>query len=344
MKDSIKAFLERKNIEISAKRYFIDAMSAMAMGLFSSLLVGTILNSIGLKLGSTFLTEKVWPVCKDMTGATIGIAIAHSLKAHSFVLFSATIVGFAGNQLGGPVGAFIATIIATELGKAVSRETKIDLIVTPMLTILAGILVASLVGPGMSAFMDLLGQVIMQATELQPFWMGLTVSVIIGMILTLPISSAAICMMLSLGGLTGGAATVGCCAQMVGFAVMSYRDNGFGGSLAVGIGTSMLHMPNIIKNPIIWIPPTLASAILGPIATLFFKLENIPLGAGMGTCGLVGQIGTLTAMSEIGRGGINVYLAILLLHFVAPAILTLLFTTVLRKMNLIKDGDLKLEL
>lgn len=344
MKNSIKVFLERKNIEISAKKYFIDAMSAMAMGLFSSLLVGTILNSIGLKFGITFLTEKVWTFCRDITGATIGIAIAHSLKAHSFVLFSATIVGFAGNQLGGPVGAFIATIIATELGKAISRETKIDLIVTPMLTILSGVLVASLVGPGMSALMDWLGQVIMQATELQPFWMGLTISVIIGMILTLPISSAAICMMLSLGGLAGGAATVGCCAQMIGFAVMSYRDNGFGGSLAVGIGTSMLHMPNIIKNPIIWIPPTLTAAILGPFATMFFKLENIPLGSGMGTCGLVGQIGTLTAMSEIGKGGINVYFAILLLHFIAPAVLTLLFTKTLRKLNLIKDNDLKLDL
>ena len=344
MNNSFKNFLAKKNIEISAKRYFIDAMSAMAMGLFSSLLVGTILNSIGLKLNIPFLTETVWPICRDMTGAAIGIAIAHSLKAHTFVLFSATIVGFAGNKLGGPVGAFIATIISTELGKAVSRETKIDLIVTPMVTIISGTIIAALVGPGMSSFMTWLGKIIMEATALQPFWMGVTVSVLVGVILTLPISSAAICMMLSLAGLAGGAATVGCAAQMIGFAVMSYRDNGLGGSFAVGIGTSMLHMPNIIKNPKIWIPPTLTAAILGPLATIIFKMENIPLGSGMGTCGLVGQIGTLTAMASIGRGGVNTYFAILLLHFILPALLALFFTFILRKINWIKDGDLKLDL
>ena len=344
MNHSFKNFLAKKNIEISAKRYFIDAMSAMAMGLFSSLLVGTILNSIGLKLNIPFLTETVWPICRDMTGAAIGIAIAHSLKAHTFVLFSATIVGFAGNKLGGPVGAFIATIISTELGKAVSRETKIDLIVTPMVTIISGTIIAALVGPGMSSFMTWLGKIIMEATALQPFWMGVTVSVLVGVILTLPISSAAICMMLSLAGLAGGAATVGCAAQMIGFAVMSYRDNGLGGSFAVGIGTSMLHMPNIIKNPKIWIPPTLTAAFLGPLATIIFKMENIPLGSGMGTCGLVGQIGTITAMESIGRGGHDTYFAILLLHFVLPAVLALFFTFILRKINWIKDGDLKLDL
>ncbi|UTC62889.1 PTS sugar transporter subunit IIC [Treponema sp. OMZ 787] len=344
MTNSFKNFLAKKNIEISAKRYFIDAMSAMAMGLFSSLLVGTILNSIGLKLNIPFLTQTVWPICRDMTGAAIGIAIAHSLKAHTFVLFSATIVGFAGNKLGGPVGAFIATIISTELGKAVSRETKIDLIVTPMVTIISGAVIASAVGPGMSSFMTWLGKIIMEATTLQPFWMGVTVSVLVGVVLTLPISSAAICMMLSLGGLAGGAATAGCAAQMIGFAAMSYRDNGLGGSFAVGIGTSMLHMPNIIKNPKIWIPPTLAAAILGPLATIVFKMENIPLGSGMGTCGLVGQIGTITAMEAIGRGGLDTYAAILLLHFIMPAALTLFFTFLLRKINWIKDGDLKLNL
>lgn len=342
--EKLTAFLARKNIEISAKKYFIDAMSAMAMGLFSSLLVGTILNSIGMKFGWVFLTETVWPICRDMTGAAIGIAIAHSLKAHSFVLFSATIVGFAGNKLGGPVGAFIATIIATELGKAISRETKIDLIVTPMVTILSGVAISALVGPAMSAFMTWLGALIMQATELQPFWMGVTVSVLVGVILTLPISSAAICMMLALGGLAGGAATVGCCAQMIGFAVMTYRDNGWGGVAAVGIGTSMLHMSNIIKKPIIWIPPTLTAAILGPFSTMLFKLENIPLGSGMGSCGFVGQIGTFTAMQEAGRTGASLWFAVILLHFVAPALLSFLFTWIFRKMHWIQDGDLKLDL
>ncbi len=344
MSKSVKNFLAKKNIEISAKRYFIDAMSAMAMGLFSSLLVGTILNSIGLKFNIPFLSETLWPICRDMTGAAIGIAIAHSLKAHTFVLFSATIVGFAGNKFGGPVGAFIATVVSTELGKAISRETKIDLIVTPMVTIISGVTIASLLGPGMSSFMTWLGALIMKATDLKPFWMGLTVSVLVGVILTLPISSAAICMMLSLGGLAGGAATVGCAAQMVGFAVMSYRDNGLGGSLAVGIGTSMLHMSNIVKNPKIWIPPTLTAAILGPLSTITFKMENIPIGSGMGTCGLSGQIGTITAMEAIGRGGVNTYLAILLLHFVLPAVLTIFFTFILRKLNWIGDGDLKLAL
>ncbi len=341
---NFKAFLEKKNIEISAKRYFIDAMSAMAMGIFASLLVGTILNTIGLKLNIKFLTEIIWPICRDMTGAAIGIAIAHSLKAHTFVLFSASIVGYAGNKYGGPIGAFIATIVATELGKLVSRETKIDLIVTPMVTILSGSAIAVLLGPGLSYVMHGTGALIMSATKLAPFWMGMTVSVLVGMILTLPISSAAICMMLSLGGLAGGAATVGCCAQMIGFAVMSYKDNGLGGSVAVGIGTSMLHVPNIIKNPCIWIPPTLSALILGPMATMLFKLENIPLGSGMGSCGLVGQIGTLTAMSAINRGGFNTYLAILLLHFIAPAILTLIFASILKRFKLIKAGDLKLDL
>lgn len=344
MRANVKSFLERKNIEVSAKRYFIDAMSAMAMGLFSSLLVGTILNSIGMKLGWAFLTETVWPFCRDMTGAAIGIAIAHELKAHTFVLFSASIVGYAGNQLGGPIGAFVATILATELGKLVSRETKIDLIITPMVTIISGIAVATLLGPVMSRFMTLLGELIMKATELQPFWMGISVSVLVGMILTLPISSAAICMMLSLGGIAGGAATVGCCAQMIGFAIMTYRDNDLAALTAVGIGTSMLHMPNIIKNPLIWIPPTLTAAILGPFSTMLFKLENIPLASGMGTCGFVGQIGTFTAMGQAGRLTAFSYLGVILLHFIAPALLCYVFTVIFRKLHWIKDGDLKLDL
>ena len=247
--NKLQLFLKRKDIEISGKRYFIDAMSAMAMGLFSSLLVGTILRTVGLQLHITFLTDTIWPICRDMTGAAIGIAVAHSLKAHTFVLFSAAIVGYAGNMFGGAVGAFISAIVGTELGKLVSKETKIDLIVTPTVTILSGSVIAVFFGPYMSACMNWLGGVIMTATTLRPFLMGICLAVLVGIILTLPISSAALCMMLSLSGLAGGAAAVGCCAQMIGFAVMSYRDNGFGGSFAVGIGTSMLHMPNIIKNP-----------------------------------------------------------------------------------------------
>ena len=192
--------------------------------------------------------------------------------------------------------------------------------------------------------MNWLGGVIMTATTLRPFLMGVCLAVLVGIILTLPISSAALCMMLSLSGLAGGAAAAGCCAQMIGFAVMSYRDNGFGGSFAVGIGTSMLQMPNIIKNPRIWIPPIAASAVLGPVSTMLLKLENTPIGSGMGTCGLVGQIGALTAMEQSGRSAAGIYLSILLLHFIAPAVLTILFTLPLRKIGWIKDGDLKLAL
>ncbi|NMB03421.1 MAG: PTS sugar transporter subunit IIC [Tissierellia bacterium] len=337
-------FLKRKNIEFSVQRYLVEALSSMALGLFASLLVGTILNTIGTSLGIPFLSEVIWPYARDMTGAAIAVAVAYALKAPPFVLFSATIVGFAGNLLGGPVGAFVSTIVATELGKMVSKETKIDLIVTPTVTILSGVLVAQLIGPGIAAFMTKTGELVMLATTLQPFWMGMLISLIIGLTLTLPISSAAICMMLGLAGLAGGAATAGCCAQMVGFAVMSYRDNGTGGVVAVGLGTSMLHMSNIVRNWKIWIPPTLSAVIIGPIATVIMKMENIPIGSGMGTSGLVGQIGTINAMTSIGRGGASLYLNIAILHFLLPATLTLIFSFILRKMGWIKDGDLTLKL
>lgn len=343
-KGKLGQFLARKDIEFSVQRYLIDALSSMALGLFASLLVGTILNTIGTSLNIPFLSEVIWPFARDMTGPAIAVAVAYALKAPPFVLFSATIVGYAGNMLGGPVGAFVSTIIAAELGKMVSKETKVDLIVTPTVTILSGVLVAQLIGPGIAAFMTKTGELVMVATTLQPFWMGILIALLIGWALTLPISSAAICMMLGLAGLAGGAATAGCSAQMIGFAVMSYRDNGSGGVVAVGIGTSMLHMSNIVRNWKIWIPPTLTAAITGPIATVVMKLENIPIGSGMGTSGLVGQIGTINAMSAIGRTGPSLYLNILILHFLLPATLSLIFTYILRKIGWIKDGDLKLNL
>ena len=343
-KGKLGRFLARKNIEFSVQRYLIDALSSMALGLFASLLVGTILNTIGTSLNIPFLSEVIWPFARDMTGPAIAVAVAYALKAPPFVLFSATIVGYAGNMLGGPVGAFVSTIIAAELGKMVSKETKVDLIVTPTVTILSGVLVAQLIGPGIAAFMTKTGELVMVATTLQPFWMGILIALMIGWALTLPISSAAICMMLGLAGLAGGAATAGCSAQMIGFAVMSYRDNGTGGVVAVGIGTSMLHMSNIVRNWKIWIPPSLAAAITGPIATVVMKLENIPIGSGMGTSGLVGQIGTINAMNAIGRAGPSLYLNIFILHFLLPATLSLIFTYILRKIGWIKDGDLKLNL
>ncbi|MDO4296157.1 MAG: PTS sugar transporter subunit IIC, partial [bacterium] len=245
-----------------------------------------------------------------------------------------------GNALGGPVGALLATIVGTELGKLVSKETRIDILVTPGVTIISGVLIAQFVGPGVSAFMNAFGTLVKSATEMQPFLMGILVSVLIGVALTLPISSAAICIMLGLDGIAGGAATAGCCAQMIGFAILSFRENGWGGLAAQGLGTSMLQMGNIVKNPKIWIAPTLASAVTGPIATMVFHLENIAAGSGMGTCGLVGPIGIYTAMN----GGTSMWLGILLVCFVLPAILTWLFGIPLRRMGWIKDGDLKLNL
>jgi uncharacterized membrane protein len=339
-----KAFLKRKNIEFSVQRYLIDAMSHMALGLFASLLVGTILNSLGTWLNIPFLSETVWPIAKSMMGPAIGVAVAYGLKAPPFVLFASAITGAAGDSLGGgPVGAFVAAVIGAEFGKAVSKETKVDLIVTPAVTILTGVLIGKFVGPGIAKFMTGLGQMIIYATTLQPFWMGILVSVLVGLALTAPISSAALCIMLGLEGLAAGAATAGCCTQMVGFAVISFKDNGWGGAIAQGIGTSMLQIPNIVKNYRILIPPTLASAITGPLATMVFKMENIPMGAGMGTSGLVGQFGTITAMA--GKvPSLKLYLSILLLHFILPAVLSLLIALPMRKWGWIKDGDMKLNI
>ncbi len=337
-------FLKRKNIEFTVQRYLIDAMSYMALGLFASLIVGTILNTLGDKLGIVFFTDVLWPIAQKMTGPAIGVAVAYGLQAPPLVLFSSVLTGAAGGELGGPVGAFLAAVVGAEFGKMVHKETKLDIIVTPAVTIILGVLMGRLAGPGVAALMTGLGEMIMYATTFQPIPMGIIISVLMGIILTLPISSAAIAIMLSLGGLAAGAATVGCCAQMIGFAVMSYRDNGMAGLLAQGLGTSMLQMPNIVRNPRVWIPPIVTSAILGPIATYVLKIENIPIGAGMGTSGLVGQFGTIQAMEAIGRGGISLYLIILLMHFILPAILTLIIAGFLRRLGWIKDGDLKLDL
>ncbi len=337
-------FFKRKNIEISVQRYLIDALSYMALGLFASLIIGSILNVLGSKLGISFFTDTVWPIAQQMTGPAIAVAVAYGLQAPPLVLFASCLTGAVGGAVGGPVGAFLAGVTGAEFGKMVSKEAKVDIIITPAVTITVGCLVGWLVGPGIHSLMTGLGQLIMYTTELHPIPMGILIAVIMGIILTLPISSAAIGIMLGLGGLAAGAATVGCASQMIGFAVMSYKENGWGGLLAQGLGTSMLQMPNIIKNWRVWIPPILTSAILGPLATVVFKLENIPIGSGMGTSGLVGQIGTITAMEAVGKGGPTLYSAILLLHFVLPALLTLLIAGWMRRRNWIKDNDLKLEL
>lgn len=334
---SVKAFLERKNVRITVKTYLIDALGAMAFGLFASLLIGTIFATLGEKTHIDLFTT-IAEYAKSATGAALGVSIAYALNAPQLVLFSAATAGIAGNALGGPVGALLATVAATELGKLVSKETRVDILVTPGVTIISGVLVAQFAGPGVSAFMNAFGNLVKHATEMQPFLMGILVAALMGIALTLPISSAAICIMLTLDGLAGGAATAGCCAQMIGFAVLSFRENGVGGLLAQGLGTSMLQMGNIVRNPRIWIAPTLASMITGPVATTVFKLQNIHTASGMGTCGLVGPIGVYTAMG----GGASMWIGIAAVCFVLPAVLTFLFGTVLRRMGWIKDGDLKL--
>ncbi len=335
----IKAFLKKKNVNITVQTYLIDALGAMAFGLFASLLIGTIFATIGEKSGIEAF-QVIADYAKSATGAALGVAIAYALKAPQLVLFSAATVGIAGNALGGPVGALVSTVIATELGKLVSKETRVDILITPGVTIISGVLIAQFIGPGVAKFMDGFGMMVKTATEMQPFFMGILVSALVGIALTLPISSAAICIALSLDGLAGGAATAGCCAQMIGFAVLSFRENGVGGLLAQGLGTSMLQMGNIVKNPRIWIAPTLASMITGPIATMVFRLTNIPAGSGMGTCGLVGPIGIYTSMG----GGTNMWLGILFVCLLLPALLTAVLGEVLRKIGWIKEGDLTLDL
>ena len=367
--EKLRAFLKRKDIVFSAKRYFIDAMGAMAQGLFCTLLVGTILNTIGQQFHIGFLNAivvtlgtgegavnyTIGGLCSAMVGPGMAVAIARALNAPPLVLFSLIPVGFATNYMGdagGPLAVLFVAIVAAELGKAVSKETKIDILVTPIVTVLVGVGFAALIAAPVGTAASAVGQAIMWATELQPFFMGIIVSVVIGVALTLPISSAAICAALGLTGLAGGAAVAGCCAQMVGFAVMSFRENRWGGLAAQGLGTSMLQMGNIVRNPRIWIPPTLAAAITGPVATCLFRLEmnGAPVSSGMGTCGLVGQIGVYTGwVNDVASGakaavtGMD-WLGLVLISFVLPAVLTWLIAIPLRKWGWIKDGDLKLDL
>lgn len=345
-------FLQRKNIVFSAKRYGIDALGAMAQGLFASLLIGTIIATLGEQAGIPFLVT-AGSYAKAVSGPAMAISIGYALQAPQLVLFSLLAVGQAANELGGaggPLAVLVVTIFAAESGKAISKETKIDILATPLVTILVGTILSVWWAPSIGAAASSVGQLIMWATDLQPFFMGIFVSVIVGIALTLPISSAAICAALGLTGLAGGAAVAGCCAQMIGFAVMSFPENGFGGLISQGLGTSMLQMGNIVKNPRIWIPPTLASAITGPIATCVFalKMNGPAVSSGMGTCGLVGQIGVYTgwlADMESGlRTGITSmdWFGLILICFVLPALLSVLFCRILKKAGWIKENDLKL--
>ncbi len=361
--EKFKAFLKRKDIEISVKRYLIDALGAMAQGLFCSLLIGTIINTIGTQFHVPFLTATVATVAgtdytvgglaSAMSGPAMAVAIGYALHCPPLVLFSLISVGFASNALGGaggPLAVLFVAIIASEVGKAVSKETRVDILVTPLVTIGVGIGLSAWWAPALGRAAMSVGNVIMWATELQPFLMGILVSVVVGIALTLPISSAAICAALGLTGLAGGAAVAGCCAQMVGFAVMSFRENRWGGLVSQGIGTSMLQMGNIVKNPRIWIAPILTSAITGPLATCLFrlKMDGAAVSSGMGTCGLVGQIGVYTGwVNDIAAGTKTAitgwdWFGLLMISFVLPAVLTPIFNSIGRRLGWVKDGDLKL--
>ncbi len=363
------AFCKRKDVEFSARRYGVDALGAMAQGLFCSLLIGTILDTLGSQLHIGALTATVFTLndvgytvgkcCSLMAGPAMAVAIGYALRAPAMVLFSLVTVGFATNQLGGaggPLAVLVTACIAAEAGKLVSKETKIDILVTPLVTVLVGVGLAALIAAPIGTAASQVGRLIVWATTQQPFVMGVIVSVVVGIALTLPISSAAICAALSLPGLAGGAALAGCCANMVGFAVMSFRENRWGGLVSQGLGTSMLQMGNIVKNPRIWIPPIVASAVTGPVATCIFKLEmnGAAVNSGMGTCGLCGPIGVWTGWASpseaaIANGAAAIvptavdWLGLLLVSIVLPAVISWAVALLLRKIGWIKENDLKLD-
>ena len=355
--NGFKAFLKRKDIEFSLKRYGIDALGAMAQGLFCSLLIGTILNTLGSQTGVEIFST-VGGYATAMSGPAMAVAIGFALKCPPLVLFSLAAVGWASNALGGaggPLAVLVVAIIAAEFGKAVSKETPIDILVTPLVTIFIGVALAALIAPPIGVGAGYVGDLIEWAMELQPFWMGILVSALVGIALTLPISSAAICQVLTLTGLSGGAALAGCCANMVGFAVMSFRENRWGGLVSQGLGTSMLQMGNIVKNPRIWLPAIITSMITGPIATCVFKLEmnGAPINSGMGTCGMCGPIGVVTGWYEPGsdalaKGATAIvptatdWLGLALICIVLPAVLCWALGLFFRRIGWIREGDLTL--
>ncbi|THU04020.1 PTS sugar transporter subunit IIC [Lampropedia puyangensis] len=335
---SIRSFLQSRNIEFSLRRYGIDALNYMTLGLFGSLVIGLILKTVGGWTGQPWLIE-AGTMAQQSMGAAIGVAVAYGLQAPPIVIFASAAIGALGAKLGGPVGCFVAVAVASEMSKLVSKTTPLDIIVTPATALVSGFLVAQWISPFIGNVLHITGNTIQWAMTLQPFLMSVILAVVMGMILTGPTSSAALAISLNLGGLAGGAATVGCAAQMIGFAAMSFRDNGFSGLLSQGLGTSMLQLPNIVRNPRIWIPPIVTAAILGPIATLVFGMQNVPTGSGMGTSGFVGQVGTLAAMGN----GSEVWLAIGLLHFLLPAVLAISIASVLRRIGWIAPGDMKID-
>ncbi|QUP88116.1 PTS sugar transporter subunit IIC [Exiguobacterium sp. PFWT01] len=335
---------KKKGISLSPSLYFVTALSYMALGLFSTLIIGLIMKTIGGQLEGTTFTGmsatliQIGDVAMSLTGPAIGIAIAYALEAPPLILFSALVVGAFGYEFG-PAGSYVATILAVEVSKLVSKSTKLDILVTPFTTIAVGYLTATYIGKYVGLFMTQLGGWIEWGTEQQPLFMGVVVATLMGLALTAPISSAAIALMLGLNGIAAGAATVGCAAQMIGFAITSYRDNGIGGAIAQGIGTSMLQVGNIVKNPWILLPPTMAGAVLAPIAILLFELESVAAGAGMGTSGLVGPIVMLETMSFTWY----TFLVVLGFLIIGPALLSYAVYSVLRRTGRIQPNDLKID-
>lgn len=364
-----EVYMKMKTLKKILNHIFIDGLSGMALGLFATLIVGTILEQVGKGVGSFLPTVGsfivvVAGVAKALTGAGIGIGIACKFKLPPLVAVSGAVSGmvgaFAAKIIAGtvittpgvltlagpgePLGAFIAAMAGIEVGKLIAGKTGLDIILTPVVTIASGSAVGLLVGPPISSFMTMLGEFINWATEQQPFLMGIIVSVVMGIVLTLPISSAALGIVLDLSGIAAGAAVVGCSCQMIGFAVQSFRENKWSGLISQGVGTSMIQMPNIVKKPVIWLPPIIASAILGPVSTCLLGMVNNATGSGMGTSGLVGQIMGYTTMVEAGVAPLWAILQIVLMHVVAPAVLTLIISEIFRKLKWIKAGDMKLSL
>lgn len=372
-----QSFLRRKNVVISFRRYGIDAMSAMALGLFASLLIGTIINTIGQNVApGSMISEKLLEIggyATSVTGPVMALAIGHALMAPPLVLYSLAAVGAACNALGGsggPLAVFFIGIVACEIGKLVSKETKIDIIVTPAATIITGGVLALIFAPLFKTVCDALGVFIGWATNLQPLLMGVVVSVVVGAVLTLPISSAAICAAIGLSGsavlagladgsatleiwnglsLAGGAATAGCCAHMLGYAVLSFPDNGIGGFVAQGIGTSMLQVPNLMKKPVLWIPPSITAAITGALSTCVFQMRNNgpAISSGMGTSGLVGPIGVISGWGNLPEGyqaGAFQWIGMVMICFILPIVITWIIGKVFRAKGILKEGDLKIDL
>ncbi|MCL2610243.1 MAG: PTS sugar transporter subunit IIC [Defluviitaleaceae bacterium] len=334
----VMSFMKQKDVTPGLEWYFVKVMSVMTFGLFSSLIIGLILRETGTRLNIDFIAE-IGAFAMTMTGAAIGASVAYALKSPPLVIFATLIVGQFTFPTGDLLGAFIVSIIAAEAGKLISKETKVDIIVTPVIVLIVGAILSATVSPPLSALTYYLSNFITTATEFAPFFMGLIIALIIGMALSGPISSAALAIMVGLDGIAAGAATAGAAAQMIGFAIISYRENKISGLISHGLGTSMIQFPNIVKNPLIWIPTLVASAVGGVLSTMVFRMENIPIGAGMGTSGLVGQFGTVYAMG----GSIDVLIRIGLLHFIIPAVISLVISEFMRKKGYIKFGDMAIE-